>query len=111
LQAGADAAPEVGGAFIVLDDSLSVCAVSRAAEQLLATHETDAVNSHVTELVVPAEAEAPDRHNLAVAVTWAARGDGSTRTVTVRPSNTFGIRVKARIASCGPARAALMVFG
>lgn len=33
-----------------------------------------------------------------------------TRTVTLRPTNTFGIRMKARIAACGPARAALVVL-
>jgi hypothetical protein len=72
--------------------------------------EPEAVNRHVTELVVPADAEAQGPQNLAVAVTWAARGDESTRTVTVRPANIFGVRLKARIASCGPRRAALLVF-
>lgn len=72
--------------------------------------ETEAVNRRVTELVVPADAEAQGGDNLAVAVTWAARGDDGTRTVTLRPTNTFGIRMKARIAACGPARAALVVL-
>ncbi len=42
---------------------------------LLATRETEAVNRHVTEILVPADAEAQGPANLAVAVTWAARGD------------------------------------
>ena len=109
LEASADVAPAKGQAFLVIDASLSVCAVSRAAEKLLATDETTAVNRHLTELVVPAEAE-QNTENLAIAVTWAARGDGGTRTVTVRPANTFGVRMAARIASCGPPRAALLVF-
>jgi hypothetical protein len=110
LESSADVAPDAGAAFIVLDSSLSVCAVSDGAEKLLATRETDAVNRHITELLVPADAEAQGANNLAVAVTWAARGDGVTHTVTVRPSNTFGVRMSARIASCGPPRAALVVF-
>jgi hypothetical protein len=110
LQSGADVAPDPGDPFVVLNDSLSVCAVSGAAEELLATVETDAVNRHITELLVPAEAEAQGPSNLAVAVTWAARGDAQTRRVVVRPSNTFGIRLTARIASCGPPKAALVVF-
>ena len=110
LQASRDVAPEPGDAFIVLDGSLSVCAVSQSAESLLATRETDAVNRHVTELLVPADAEAQDGQNLAVAVTWAARGDEGARSVNLRPANTFGVRLKARIASCGPPRAALIVF-
>jgi hypothetical protein len=110
LESGADVAPDPGGAFLVLDSSLSVCAVSAAAETLLATEETDAVNRHVTELVVPADAEAKGASNLAVAVTWAARGDCPPARVVVRPANTFGVRLTARIASCGPPRAALLVF-
>jgi hypothetical protein len=110
LQSGADAAPAPGGAFLVLDATLSVCAMSEAAERLLATSETEAVNRHITELVVPADAEAQGPENLAVAVTWAARGDEATRNVVVRPATTFGVRLRARIASCGPPRAALLVF-
>lgn len=110
LQSSGDVAPNSGDAFLVLDSSLSVCAVSGAAEELLASKETDAVNHHITELLVPADAEAQGHENLAVAVTWAARGDGQTRRVFVRPANTFGLRLSARIASCGPPRAALLLF-
>jgi hypothetical protein len=110
LNTRADVAPEPGGAFLVIDNSLSVCAVSAGAERLLACHETEAVNRHLTELLVPADAEADASQNLAVAVTWAARGDDGARFVTVRPANTFGVRLRTRIASCGPQRAALLVF-
>lgn len=110
LEASEAQAPEAGAAFMVLDNYLSVCAVSQAAELLLATRETDAVNRHVTEFIVPADAEAQGPANLAVAVTWAARGDETPRTVMVRPTSTFGIRISARIASCGPPRAALVLF-
>jgi hypothetical protein len=111
LQCRADVAPPVGAPFLVLDSSMSVCAVSAAAERLLATCETDAVNRHITELIVPADAEAQGRENLAVAVTWAARGDTTPHTVVVvRPANTFGVRLSARIATCGPHRAALLIF-
>jgi hypothetical protein len=109
LQAAAEAAPDEGGAFLVIDSSMAVCAVSAAAEELLATHETDAVNRHLTELLVPADAEQGPT-NLAVAVTWAARGDGDIRRTFVRPANTFGVRLKARIASCSSPDAALIVL-
>lgn len=110
LEADAAIAPSTGDPFLILDGSLSVCAVSSAAEGLLATRETDAVNRHITELLVPADAEAQGPANLAVAVTWAARGDAVARRVFVRPANTFGVRLGARIASCGPPTAALVVF-
>jgi len=110
LKSSADVAPGIGDPFLVLDGSLLVCAVSAAAERLLCTLETDAVNHHITELLVPADTEAQGPTTLAVAVTWAARGDETTRRVVVRPANTFGVRVSARIASCGPPKAALVVF-
>ncbi|HTT30992.1 MAG TPA: hypothetical protein VMG37_21440 [Solirubrobacteraceae bacterium] len=110
LEAAADIAPRAGDAFLVLDRVLSVCAVSRGAERLLSTTEPDAVNRHVTELLMPAAAEEKRGESLSVAVAWAARGDGGTRTTTVRPANTFGIRLTARIAGCGPPRAALLVL-
>ena len=52
LETRADFAPRPGDAFLVVDGSMSVAAVSAAAEELLATSETDAVNRHVTELLV-----------------------------------------------------------
>jgi hypothetical protein len=109
LQARSDVAPTAGRAFIVLDRSLSVCAVSAAAERLLATVETDAIHRHVTELLVPADAES-GVSNLASAVSRAAGGDDASHDVTVRPANTFGVRMTARIAGCSPPRAALLVF-
>jgi hypothetical protein len=109
LQAGSDAAPAAGDAFVVTDETLSVCAVSAGAEQLLATMETDAINHPITRLLVPAEAEGRGA-NLAAAITWAARGDGAVHRTVVRPANTFGIRITARIAACGPRSAALLVF-
>lgn len=110
LQSNADVAPSPGAAFMVLDGTLSVCALSEGAERLLVTSETEAVNRHITELLVPADAEGQGPENLAVAITWAARGDETTRRVFVRPATTFGVRLRASIASCGPPRAALLVF-
>ena len=110
LECRADVAPKPGDAFLVLDRSLAVCAVSDAAERLLAASEPDVVNRHVTDLLMPAGAEQKDGAALSVAVAWAARGEGGSRTAVVRPANTFGIRLTARIASCGPPRAALLVL-
>src|ERR1700680_2504777 len=46
LECGADVAPTAGDPFLVLDSSLSVCAMSAAAEKLFAILENDAVNHH-----------------------------------------------------------------
>jgi hypothetical protein len=109
LEAAEDIAPHAGEAFIVLDRALSVCAVSRGAELLLATSEPDVVNRHVSALLMPADAEVGGE-SLSVAVAWAARGEAGTRATIVRPANTFGIRLTARIGACGPSRAALVVL-
>jgi len=110
LQAGARDAPSEGDAFLVVDSSMSVCGVSASAERLLATSETDAVNRHLTEVLVPADVELAGPANLAVAITWATRGSDVARQVFVRPANTFGMRIAARIATCGPPKAALLVL-
>jgi hypothetical protein len=110
LESRADMAPHAGEAFLVLDQSLAVCAVSEAAERLLAANEPDVVNRHVSDLLMPADAEEKNGASLSTAVAWAARGDGAVRTAVVRPANTFGIRLTARISSCGPPRAALVVL-
>jgi hypothetical protein len=70
----------------------------------------DSVHRHVTQLLVPADAEASGPSNLASAVAWAANGDDGSHTVTVRPATTFGIRLSARIAHCSPPSGALLVF-
>jgi hypothetical protein len=110
LQCGEDVAPKPGDPFLVLDHTLSVCAVSAAAERLLATPEIEAVNVPIGDLLVPADAESGGGASLAAAVIWAARGDGGVTRTVVRPANTFGVRLTARIAGCGPPRAALLVF-
>jgi hypothetical protein len=109
LEARSDVVPGVDDAYLVVDSSLSVQAMSRRAELALGVREGYAVNRHVTELLIPADAES-DAVGLAVAITRAAGGEDDASHVFVRPSNTFGVRLAARIASCGPPRAALLVL-
>jgi hypothetical protein len=109
LTAPADAAPSGADPFLVVDGSLTVCAVSRHAERLLDIAETDAVNRHVGEFLVPAEADSTGA-NLASLLSRAVRDDLPPESVAVRPANTFGVRYWARIGPCGPPRAALVVL-
>src|SRR3954454_1211488 len=110
LSAPAGVAPSPVDPFLVIDTRLVVCGVSRAAENLLQTVETEAVNRHVTEFLVPAAVETPDAHNLLAPLVAAASGDGAPRTVVVRPAGMFGVRFWARVGPCGPPRAALVVL-
>jgi hypothetical protein len=102
--------PGSDSAFVVVDSSLSVQAVSRTAEVTLRVRESHVVNHHITELLIPADAETQGPVGLAIAITRAASGDDTGSHVYVRPGNTFGVRLRARVAACGPRAAALLVL-
>ena len=85
--------------------------MSRAAQTFLGMSEQEAVDRPVAELLVPADAEAQGPTGFAAAIADAADGqDPATARRVVRPWNTFGVRMRARIATCGPPRAALIVL-
>jgi hypothetical protein len=110
LQTTVDLAPRHDEPFLVVDTTLSVCAVSAAAEALLGIDETRAVNKHVADFLVPADANAPSAENLLALLVEVASGSGESRTTIVRPRQEFGVRFKARIGPCGPPHAALLVL-
>ena len=109
LETRADAVPTERDAFVVIDNALLVQAVSRHAQSLLAVSEEEAVNRPISELLMSADAEAQG-NRLAEAISHAADGASDATTTFVRPWNTFGVRIRARIAPCGPPRAALLVL-
>jgi hypothetical protein len=111
LETREDAVPDSRDAFLVVDSALLVQAMSREAQSLLAMSEETAVDKPVADLLVPADAEAQGRTGFAAAIAQAADGqDPDTGRAVVRPWNTFGVRMRARIATCGPPRAALIVL-
>ena len=111
IGASPDLAPAPSDPFLIVDSTLSVCGMSALAEELLGVLETDAVNCHITELLVPADAEVSGPGDLVNLLVHAARGDGEIHDVVLRPTTEFGIRYFARIGPCGPPRAALLVLG
>lgn len=110
LETTAAALPRPGDGFLVVDSSLAVQAVSVEGERLLAVAEQHAINRHITELLLPAESEPCAGSSLAGAIVRAAHGERFGMRVAVRPSQTFGVRMLARIAACGPPSAALVVL-
>lgn len=110
LRAPADVAPRSDEPFLIIDSTLSVCAVSAGAEELLGIDERRAVNKHVADFLVPADANAPSAENLLALLVEAAAGGGEPRTAVVRPRQEFGVRFRARIGPCGPPHAALLVI-
>ena len=110
LTTNADAAPGPNDPFMIVDGSLCVCAVSRVAEELLGTDETEAVNRHLSEFLVPADAEAAGADNLMDLVINAASDRSDPHVAVVRPPDEFGIRFRVQVGACGPPRAALLVL-
>lgn len=110
LTANADAAPGPDDPFMIVDGSLCVCAVSRLAEGLLGADETEAVNRHLSEFLVPADAEATSAENLMDLVINAASDSAEPRVAVVRPPDEFGIRFRVQVGACGPPRAALLIL-
>jgi PAS domain-containing protein len=109
LETRSDIVPTPKDAFLVVDSALLIQAVSRRAEALLEITEAASVNQPLLHLLVPADAEAAGPSRLAAAVTAAMHDDEPVDTF-VRPWNTFGVRMRATVAPCGPPRAALVVL-
>jgi PAS domain-containing protein len=111
LDAPASVAPSAAEPFLVVDRTLSVCAVSRRAERLLGVTETEAVDRPLTALLLPADTEAGTARGMAELVLAAVTGaDGGSHSAIVRPAGEFGVRFQARIGPCGPAPGALVVL-
>lgn len=110
LETRIDVAPTSRDAFLVIDSALLVQAMSKRAETLLGVTEEASVNRPVVQLLVPADAEAGRPARFAAALAEAAAGADEPVGAFVRPWNTFGVRLRARVASCGPPRAALVVL-
>jgi exopolysaccharide biosynthesis polyprenyl glycosylphosphotransferase len=111
LEACSDAAPQADEPFLVVDSRLRVQAVSRTAEKFLAVREEAVTDLPVADLLVSADADAqPEQCLTSLLARSAIDGDVDLETTFVRPRDTFGVRLPARISVCGPPRAALIVF-
>ena len=110
LHARRDAIPQPGDAFIVVDSSLTVHAVSRTAELRLGVTERQAVGVHVRDLLLLARARATCPAKLAESIKQAASGHDAGHSAVLDFAARSGPRMRARIVSCGPPPAALLVL-
>jgi hypothetical protein len=118
LEAADALAPRPGDPFLLVDEALTVRALSAAAAELLAVDPDAAVGRPVADLLCAADAEAGPAGSFPAALAAAAAGAGPAgfgaeepARLTVRPADVFGVRLPARIGVCGPPRAALIVLG
>jgi len=112
LDAPAAIAPKANEAFVVVDRALAVCGLSRRAEKVLGVREVDVVDRHVTDLLIPADAEsaAGRPHGLSAVLVAATLGSEEPATMVLRPADEFGVRFTARVGPCGPSPGALVVL-
>ncbi|HEU4977156.1 MAG TPA: hypothetical protein VFT50_18855 [Baekduia sp.] len=103
-------APQPGGAFLIVDRQLKLCGLSQAAERLLAVDEPSAVHRHIGEFLEPADAEAGAGDAFVQGIVAAAGGPAPVQRLVVRPAGEYGVRYAARVGSCGPPEAALVVL-
>lgn len=103
-------APKPRDAFLLADRSLAVQGLSKRAEKLLGLREIDALDKRITDLLVPADAEAAGPHHLGALLVDAASGADQVTEAVVRPADEFGVRFAARIGPCGPTPGALVVL-
>lgn len=110
LHAAIDVVPAPGEPFLVVDNRMAIGALSLHAEQLLGVQETAAVNRHLGEFLVPADANHGGEGGILELVLVAVGHGGPARRVVVRPRGLFGVRFTARIGRCGPSASALVVL-
>ncbi|MBV9311514.1 MAG: exopolysaccharide biosynthesis polyprenyl glycosylphosphotransferase, partial [Solirubrobacterales bacterium] len=110
LEVRSDVAPKRDEAFLVVDTKLRVQAVSNHAEKILDVEEEAVTDRPVAELLVGADSEHGEEQSLTDLLGRAARSNGELLATVVRPRSTFGVRLHARITSCGPPRASLIVL-
>ena len=108
LAVATKALPGPGAAFVVVTREGRISAVSEAAEPMVG-EESGVLGMPITTVVSCPDGDA----HLARALARAAGGGREVRPVTVTPAAQPGgrnARMAARIASCGPPRAALLVL-
>lgn len=110
VSASGSLAPGAKEPFLIVDGRLQVCAVSRRAERLLGIAEADVVDRQLTDVLLPADAEAVGVEGFVSTIVHAARGDGIVRDLVVRPAGEWGIRWFTRIGPCATPSAVLIVL-
>jgi hypothetical protein len=112
LETVSELAPSPADAFLVVDEHLSVQAISHQAEELLGVSERFVVRRPLTDLLMPADADPQAATKLVAAVAEASSGVAGARPshLLLRPVNAPGMRLRARIGRCGPPLAALIVL-
>jgi DNA-directed RNA polymerase subunit RPC12/RpoP len=110
LETRVNAAPTVEDAFLVVDSRLIVRVVSPRARILLGAGQGEPLGRPVARFLAAAGTESGGPEDFMPLLHAASTGSDEIHSLCVRPLGAFGVRVTARIAPCGPPRAALVVL-
>ncbi len=110
LETRFEAAPGPEDAFLVVDSRLTVQALSEPAQELLGVIEEQVIDKPVASFLGAADAETGRPEDLITLLRAASTDGEEVQSLSVRPLGAFGVRLVARIAPCGPPRAALVVL-
>jgi len=110
LRADAELAPRPDEPFVVCDEGRLICALSEAAERVLAISEPAVIHRPLSDLLVAASEEERSDRTVDALVSNSARGLDDPGHAVVCPVETFGVRFSVRIGTCGPPSAALVVL-
>ena len=110
LETRLDEFPRRDDAFLVVDTDLTVQTISLQAAELLGVTQREAEYRPIAELLGPAETETADTQSFLHLVHQASTTSDRRHSVIVRPRTAVGVRMVARIAPCGPPRAALVLL-
>jgi hypothetical protein len=110
LRTHRDLAPAPGDAFVVCDALLRVCALSRGAELLLGVFEPSVIHSPLEDLVTGVTRDAHGEPALPGLLRDAAAGELEIERTIVAPGGRREATCPARVGSCGPPLAALLVI-
>jgi hypothetical protein len=110
VETRADAVPSRGDAFLIVNSGLRIQALSWPAATLLDVRVEEAIDRPVAGLLTAADAESRGPGELINVLHAASTQSDQLQSLFVRPLDAFGVRMAARIAPCGPPRAALVVL-
>jgi hypothetical protein len=108
LRTDRTSAPSADSPFLIIGQRLTIEAVSLDAERLLAVTELDVVGRPIADVLCGSTAD--QSFELGTAIYEAIFEGRRPRTLSVRPLNDFGVRMRARISFCRSPAAALVVL-
>jgi hypothetical protein len=110
VQTTPGAVPRSTEPFVIVDERLRVQAVSLQAEDVLMVADSDGFGAPLARYLISDDPRDPNGTQVTLRVTLAVEGRPALGALKVRTASAPEIRFRARLSSCGPPAAALLVL-